>query len=47
MDLIECLEKGLIKKTKPNSSLIKSLIEMSNLKEKVVRESKIDEEAKS
>ncbi len=35
---------GLIKKTKPNTSLIKSLIEMSNLKEKVVKESKINEE---
>ncbi len=36
MDLEECFRKGLIKKTKVDKELIKSLIEMSNIKEKTV-----------
>ncbi|MBU2616451.1 MAG: hypothetical protein KKB79_00510 [Nanoarchaeota archaeon] len=43
MDLDECYEKGLIKKTKINSSLIRSLIEMSKINETTVKESKINE----
>jgi len=42
MDLKECYSKGFIKKTKANSELIKSLIEMSNLKEDVVKKAKVD-----
>lgn len=42
MDLNDCYKKGLIKKTKTNTSLIKSLIEMSNVNEKTVREAKIN-----
>jgi hypothetical protein len=44
MDLNECKRKGYIRKTKANTSLIKSLIEISNLKEKTVKSVNIDEE---
>src|SRR3989344_2023414 len=43
MDLKECFEKGLIKKTKVNQSLIKSLVEMANIKEIAVKSANIDE----
>ena len=33
MDLDECFRKGLIKKTRANKELVKSLIEMSEIKE--------------
>ena len=36
MDLIDCKEKSIIKKTTPNNSLVKSLIEMSSTKELAV-----------
>ena len=36
MDLIDCRRQGIIKKTTPNKSLIKSLIEMSDTKELAV-----------
>jgi len=42
MDLEECFQKGLIKKTEIDEELIKSLIEMSNIKEMAVRKAKID-----
>lgn len=44
MDLNECYKKNLIKKTKINKGLIKSLIEMSNVKEKIVKSASINEE---
>jgi len=43
MDLRDCEEKGLIKKTKPNAELAKSLIEMSDIKEKAINSANIDE----
>lgn len=42
MDLEECLQKGLIKKTETNENLIESLIEMSKIKENAVRKANID-----
>lgn len=41
MDLDECFKKGLIKKTEINKELIKSLIEMSKIKEDAVKSAKI------
>ncbi len=42
MDVKECFKRGLIKKTRVNKELIKSLIEMSNIKELTVIGAKID-----
>jgi uncharacterized protein (UPF0332 family) len=42
MDLEECFQKGLIKKTEVDENLIKSLIEMSKIKENTVRKARID-----
>ena len=42
MDLKECFRKGLIKKTRIDNELIKSLIEMSDIKENAVKAAKID-----
>jgi len=42
MDLEDCYKKGFIKKTKINNELIKSLIEMSDIKEKTINSAKID-----
>ena len=44
MDLDECFRKGLIKRTEPNQELVKSLIEMANIKEKAVKSAEINEE---
>ena len=43
MDLDECFRKGLIKKTKIDRELIKSLIEMSKIKEITVKTANINE----
>ena len=43
MDLNECYRKGLVKKTKINKELIKSLIEMSDIKENTVNAAHIDD----
>lgn len=43
MDLDECFSKGVIKKTRINGELIKSLIEMSNIKETTVDTANINE----
>jgi len=42
MNLNECLKKGFIKRTKIDKNLIKSLIEMSNIKEYAINSAKID-----
>jgi uncharacterized protein (UPF0332 family) len=42
MDLNDCKKKGFIKKTAPNTNLIKSLIEMSDSKEITVNRADID-----
>lgn len=42
MDLKECFRKGLIKKTRIDTELIQSLIEMSDIKENAVNAAKID-----
>lgn len=42
MDLKECFRKGMIKKTRIDSELIKSLIEMSDIKENAVKTAIID-----
>ena len=42
MDLNECLRKGFIKKTKVDKDLVRSLIEMSNIKEDAVKTAKIN-----
>ena len=44
MDLDECFRKGLIKRTEPNKELVKSLVEMANIKEKVVKSAEINKE---
>lgn len=43
MDLEECRRKGYIKKTKINPGLIRSLIEMSFVNERAVRDASISE----
>jgi len=43
MDLDDCYKKELIKKTEINKELIKSLIEMSNIKETTAKKANIDE----
>ena len=43
MDLNDCFRKGLIKKTRINEDLIKSLIEMSEIKMKTVKSANVDE----
>ena len=43
MDLNECFKKGFIKKTEVNVGLIKSLIEMSDVKELAVDTANINE----
>ena len=43
MDLNECFRKGLIKKTRVDTDLIRSLIEMSNIKETAVKTADINE----
>ena len=43
MDLDECFRKGLIKKTKIDPELCRSLIEMSKIKEHTVNKSQLDE----
>jgi uncharacterized protein (UPF0332 family) len=42
MDLEECFKKSLIKKTEVDENLIKSLIEMSKIKEDAVRKASVD-----
>jgi uncharacterized protein (UPF0332 family) len=42
MDIEECFKKGLIKKTEVDENLIKSLIEMSKIKEDAVRKAPVD-----
>ena len=42
MDLDDCFRKGLIKKTRVDVSLIKSLIEMSKIKADVVLKAEVD-----
>lgn len=42
MDLDDCFRKGLIKKTMINRELIKSLIEMADIKEKTVRTAELN-----
>jgi len=42
MDLRECFDKGLIKRTGVNTALIESLKEMADIKEKVVKTAKLD-----
>ena len=42
MDLDECFSKGIIKKTKINKEFIKSLIEMSDIKEITVNTANIN-----
>lgn len=43
MDLNECTKKGLIKKTAIDNELIRSLIEMADIKEHAVKKAKIDD----
>jgi len=43
MDLNDCKKKGLIKRTNVNLELIKSLIEMANIKEETVNTAKLNE----
>ncbi|PIN78069.1 hypothetical protein COV15_00200 [Candidatus Woesearchaeota archaeon CG10_big_fil_rev_8_21_14_0_10_34_12] len=42
MDLDECYRKNFIRKTKVDSELIKSLVEMSRIKELTVNSAKVD-----
>ena len=44
MDLVDCEKKGFVRKVNVDEGLVKSLIEMSKLKEKVVNESNVNEE---
>ncbi|MCZ7405713.1 MAG: hypothetical protein O8C67_12415 [Candidatus Methanoperedens sp.] len=43
MDLDECYSKGLIKKTRIDKELIRSLIEMSDIKENAVNTANVNE----
>jgi len=43
MDLKECFRKGMIKKTRVDEALIKSLIEMSGIKETTVNTATLNE----
>jgi len=43
MEIEECIKKGFIKKTKVDKNLMKSLLEMSDVKEITVKNAKIDE----
>ena len=43
MDLNDCYKNNFIKKTKINKELIKSLIEMSNIKEDTIKSADINE----
>lgn len=43
MDLDDCRRKGLIKKTRMDSELIRSLIEMSDIKENAVNTANVNE----
>ena len=43
MDLNACEEKGFVRITNKNSSLVKSLLEMSEMKEKVVSSTILDD----
>ncbi|MAE42907.1 hypothetical protein CMO93_03985 [Candidatus Woesearchaeota archaeon] len=43
MDLNECFRKGLIKKTRIDKDLVKSLIEMSSIKETTVKTASIND----
>ncbi|MCK5023824.1 MAG: hypothetical protein KAS04_06615 [Candidatus Aenigmarchaeota archaeon] len=43
MDLKECLRKGMIRKTRIDHELIKSLIEMSEIKKKTVETADVNE----
>ncbi|MFH1229301.1 MAG: hypothetical protein V1678_02655 [Candidatus Aenigmatarchaeota archaeon] len=43
MDIGECFRKGLIKKTRIDTELVKSLTEMSDIKEMAVRKAGIDD----
>ncbi|MBW2981604.1 hypothetical protein KY343_01865 [Candidatus Woesearchaeota archaeon] len=44
MDLDDCFKKNLIKKTNIDKELIKSVIEMSNIKETTVKTAQINEQ---
>lgn len=44
MEIDECFEKGMIKKTKPSNEMAKSLVKMSAIKERVVNKAVLDEE---
>jgi hypothetical protein len=44
MDIDECLRKGLIKKARIDKELIKSLLEMSDIKETTVLTANIDDQ---
>ena len=44
MDLDECFRKGLIKRIKVDENLIKSLVEMSNIKETTVKTAQLSEQ---
>ena len=41
MDIVECKDKGLIRNTKIDSNLSKSLIEISNIKQETIIQSKL------
>lgn len=43
MELDDCYKKGYIRKIKVNLELVKSLVEMSDIKEQAVKNAKIDE----
>jgi hypothetical protein len=43
MDLNDCYKNNIIKKTKVNKGMIKSLIEMSNIKEETINSANLNE----
>ena len=47
MDLNECLRSGMVKKTMVDEDLIKSLIKLSNTKEKIINNSQMEGEGAS
>lgn len=43
MDLKECEKKKIIRKTKVDTNLVKSIIEISSIKEETVKQVKLDD----
>ncbi len=43
MDVVECREKGIIRMSRIDTNMAKSILEMSKIKETIVQDAKLDE----